>query len=93
MANEKRIMGMKLVVPEGLRDLEIDSAIDYANELYNKDFEVYTTADSNIHRARAVLKIVMELQAIKGNQDSFLDKDIKKVDDLIKKIDKLGLSD
>lgn len=90
---EKRIMGMKLIVPEGLRELEVDSAIEYANELYNKDFELYTTADTNVHRARTILKIVMELQAIKGNQASFLDKDIKKVDDLIKKIDKLGLSD
>ena len=90
---EKRIMGMKLIVPEGLRELEVDSAIEYANELYNKDFELYTTADTNVHRARTILKIVMELQAIKGNQARFLDKDIKKVDDLIKKIDKLGLSD
>ena len=90
-------MGMDLYVPEGLNELEVDSAIEYAKEKYEEAIKYANSkklpGSSNIHRAIAVLKIVMELQAIKGNQDSFLDKDIKKVDDLIKKIDKLGLSD
>jgi len=35
----------------------------------------------------------MELQTIKGNQAVFLDRNTKKVNDLIKKIDRLGLTD
>lgn len=95
MANEvKKIMGMSLIVPEGLNELEVNSAIRYADEKYNEVVQTVTsTASSNIHRAIAVLKIVMELQAIKGNQAVFLDKSTKKVDDLIKKIDRLGLTD
>ena len=95
MANEvRKIMGMQFVVPEGLNELEVNSAIRYADEKYNEVVKTVTsTASSNIHRAIAVLKIVMELQAIKGNQAVFLDKGNKKVDDLIKKIDKLNLSD
>jgi len=95
MANDvKKIMGMQLIVPEGLNELEVNSAIRYADEKYNEVVQTVTsTASSNIHRAIAVLKIVMELQAIKGNQAVFLDKSTKKVNDLIKKIDKLGLMD
>ena len=95
MANDvKKIMGMQLIVPEGLNELEVNSAIRYADEKYNEVVQTVTsTASSNIHRAIAVLKIVMELQAIKGNQAVFLDKSTKKVNDLIKKIDKLGLTD
>lgn len=95
MANEvKKIMGMQLIVPEGFNELEVDSAIRYADEKYNEVVQTVTsTASSNIHRAIAVLKIVMELQAIKGNQVVFLDKSTKKVNDLIKKIDRLVLAD
>lgn len=95
MANEvKKIMGMQLIVPEGLNELEVDSAIRYADEKYNEVVQTVTsTASSNIHRAIAVLKIVMELQAIKGNQAVFLDKSTKKLNDLIKKIDRLVLTD
>ena len=95
MANDvKKIMGMKLVVPESLNELEVNSAIRYADEKYNEIVQTVTsTASSNEHRAIAVLKIVMELQAIKGNQVVFLDKSTKKVNDLIKKIDRLVLAD
>ena len=100
MANEvKKIMGMDLKInfPEGLDEHQVNSAIDYANEKYNevlKYFELKKlTATSNIHRAIAILKIVMELQTIKGNQAVFLDRNTKKVNDLIKKIDRLGLTD
>ena len=95
MANEvKKIMGMELRVPEGLNELEVNSAISYADEKYNEVVRTVTsTASSNIHRAIAVLKIVMELQTIKGNQEVFLDKDNKRINDLIKKIDRLGLTD
>ena len=95
MANEvKKIMGMQLIVPEGLNELEVDSAIRYADEKYNEVVQTVTsTASSNIHRAIAVLKIVMELQAIKGNQAVFLDKSTKKLNDIIKKIDRIVLTD
>ena len=95
MANDvKKIMGMQLIVPEGLNELEVNSAIRYADEKYNEVVQTVTsTASSNIHRAIAVLKIVMELQAIKGNQAVFLDKSTKKLNDLIKKIDRLVLTD
>lgn len=98
MANEvKKIMGMQFFVPEGLNELEVNGAIRYADEKYNEAIQYANSkklpVSSNIHRAIAVLKIVMELQTIKGNQAVFLDKNNKKVDDLIKKIDKLSLSD
>ena len=95
MANEvRKIMGMSLIVPEDFNELEVNSAIRYADEKYDEVVRsVTSTASSNIHRAIAVLKIVMELLAIKGNQEVFLDKNTKKVNDLIKKIDILGLTD
>ena len=100
MANEvKKIMGMdlRIQIPEGVNEFEINSAIEYANEKYNEVIQYFDSkklpATSNTHRAVAVLKIVMELQAIKGNQAVFLDRNTKKVNDLIKKIDRLGLTD
>lgn len=93
----KKIMGMTLIVPENLKEqeLEVDSAIYYANEIYEKVIEENPLiADSNKNRAIAILQIIMELQAIKGNQEVVLDKSTKKVNDLIKKIDAvLSISD
>ena len=91
MANEvKKIMGMQLIVPEGLNELEVDSAIRYADEKYNEVVQTVTsTASSNIHRAIAVLKIVMELQAIKGNQEVILDTNTKRMNELIKLVESI----
>lgn len=100
MANEvRKIMGMelKIQIPEGFDELELNSAIEYADEKYNEVMRYFDSrklpATSNTYRAVAVLKIVMELQAIKGNQAVFLDKSTKKLNDLIKKIDRLVLTD
>lgn len=90
----KKIMGMPLniaVADENL--LEVDSIVDYANNIYDAVEKEYgkKILDSSRLRALAIYKLVSELQTIKGEKDVFLDTNTKKVNDLIKKIDSLNL--
>ena len=103
MANTNRkIMGLPPInimdnIGSEVTEFEANNAVDLANKIYKEvEPEFYENdgyKDSNEIRAIAILRIVLELQTIKGNQAVFLDKNNKKVDDLIKKIDKLSLSD
>ncbi len=90
-----RIMGMpiNIAVDDG-DELKAESAISFANEKYEETKKANVNiVDSNALRALTVFDIVMELQTVKGEQEDVLDKNVKKVNDLIKMVDGLGLPD
>ena len=53
---EKRIMGMDLYVPEGLNELEVNSAIRYADEKYNEVVQTVTSTASSDKSEATILK-------------------------------------
>ncbi len=90
-----RIMGMpiNINVDDG-DELKAESAIDLANDRYEEVKRAnLNIVDSNTLRALAIFDIVMELQTIKGEQEDILDKNVKKINDLIKMVDGLSLPD
>jgi len=90
-----RIMGMpiNITVDDG-DELKAESAIDLANDRYEEVKRAnLNIVDSNTLRALAIFDIVMELQTIKGEQEDILDKNVKKINDLIKMVDGLSLPD
>ena len=71
-----------------ITDFDVDNAIDYANKIYNEVQEEYASIqDTGTLRAITILKIVLELQTIKGKQDVFLDTNNKKIKELINLMD------
>lgn len=90
-----RIMGMpiNITVDDG-DELKAESAIDLANDRYEEVKRAnLNIVDSNTLRALTIFDIVMELQTIKGEQEDILDKNVKKINDLIKMVDGLSLPD
>ena len=86
-------MGLPLKVSVGdEQELELNSIISFANEKYTEaERKNNNIVDSNRLRAIAVLEIVMELQAIKGKQEVFLDTNTKRMNELIKLVDSMDL--
>lgn len=83
---ENKIMGMPLplIISEGFNKLKVSKAIRYANEKYNEAV-VYANskqlpATTNIHRAIAILKIVMELQEMQCNNTATINEQLKKLE-------------
>ena len=89
MANiNRKIMGVLVNINEPeVTDFDVDNAIDYANKIYNEVQKEYDICDSGMLRAIATLKIVLELQTIKGKQDVFLDTNNKKIRELMDLMD------
>ncbi len=86
-------MGLPLKVSVGdEQELELNSIISFANEKYTEaERKNNNIVDSNRLRAIAVLEIVMELQAIKGEKENNEEKSNKKIKNLIDMIDSLNL--
>lgn len=91
---EVKIMGLPLKVSVGdEQELELNSIISFANEKYTEaERKNNNIVDSNRLRAIAVLEIVMELQAIKGEKENNEEKSNKKIKNLIDMIDSLNLT-
>ncbi len=87
-------MGLPLKVSVGdEQELELNSIISFANEKYTEaERKNNNIVDSNRLRAIAVLEIVMELQAIKGEKENNEEKSNKKIKNLIDMIDSLNLT-
>lgn len=90
-----KIMGMPINVSiDDGDEFTVNKAIEFANEKYGDIKRMHTgIEDSNTLRAFAILNIIMELQTIRDEQVGISDRNVKKVDNLIKMIDKLDLSD
>ena len=85
----RKIIGVSVRLDRpDLTDFDADTAIDYANKIYNEVQEEYASIqDTGTLRAITILKIVLELQTIKGKQDVFLDTNNKKIKELINLMD------
>lgn len=90
-----KIMGMLINVSvDDVDEFAVNKAIEFANEKYGDIKRIHTNIeDSNTLRAFAILNIIMELQTIRDEQAGISDRNVKKVDNLIRIIDKLDLSD
>lgn len=90
-----KIMGMPINVSvDDVDEFAVNKAIEFANEKYGDIKRIRTNIeDSNTLRAFAILNIIMELQTIRDEQAGISDRNVKKVDNLIRIIDKLDLSD
>ena len=83
MANTNRkIMGLPPInivdiINSEVTEFDVNNAVDLANKIYKEvETECYENdgyRDSNEIRAIAILRIVLELQTIKGKQEVFLD--------------------
>ena len=86
-------MGMTLnIAVDDEEVLNTQTVVNYANEIYSAvQKENEQIVDSSRLRALAIYRLVSELQAIKGEKDSFLDTNTKKINDLIKILDSINL--
>lgn len=87
----RKIMGVHIKTerPE-VTDFDADAAIDYANKIYDEVQKEYDSLqDTGTWRAITVLKIVLELQTIKGKQEVFLDTNAKRMKELINLVESM----
>ena len=94
MGTNFNIMGT-IVYVDDEDSLLSSQVVDYINEVYNKilDEQVQNGGKINTNRAKvfATFYIAKELCAMKGNNEVFQDKNIKKVESLISFIDSIVL--
>ncbi|MBQ3943927.1 MAG: hypothetical protein II669_06375 [Elusimicrobia bacterium] len=99
MANTNRkIMGLPPInimdiINSEVTEFDVNNAVDLANKIYKEvETECYENdgyRDSNEIRAIAILRIVLELQTIKGKQEVFLDTNSRRMNELIKLVDSM----
>lgn len=94
MGNNFNIMGTTVYIDDE-DSLLSSQVVDYVNEVYNKILYEQSQnggkINTNIAKIFATFYIAKELCAMKGNNENFQDKNIRKVESLINFIDSLVL--
>ena len=88
------IMGLPPVniIDNEITEFDANCAIELANKIYEQVQKEHSDIfDTGVLRAIAIFKIVLELQAIKGKQEVFLDTNTKRMNELIKLVDSMDL--
>ena len=90
----RKVAGVQVnILDNEITEFDANCAIDLANKIYKEvETECYENdgyRDSNEIRAIAILRIVLELQTIKGKQEVFLDTNSRRMNELIKLVDSM----
>ena len=84
------------IIDNETTEFDANCAVDLANKIYEqvKKEEAQKQdgiVDTNELRAIAILRIVLELQTIKGKQEVFLDTNTKRMNELLKLVNSINL--
>ena len=87
----KKIAGVIVnIIDNEATEFDVDCAVDLANKIYEEvKRETAEVLDTSELRARAIFKLALQLQTIKGNQEVILDTNAKRMRELIKLVESI----